>query len=287
MEAVIDGEIGALASAIAADPALVHARSTRVTHFDPPVHRATLLHYVAANGVEGYRQRTPGNAVDVARTLLDAGAAPDAVADMYGGQCTTMSMLASSDHPARAGVQVALIDTLVDFGASVEAIGEGAWTSPLLTALTFGFVDAAEALVRRGARVDTLAAAAGLGRAADVHRLLPIAVSQDRHLFRPARPSGHRRRRRAAGEDGRMAELGGGARARWRSWLTAVGSRRWTSAARPSPAGAASLVSTRAPRGPMPPLRRRSRRSAPSDGRGPRAFADGSHARPEIHECVR
>ena len=181
VEAVIDGEIGVLRSAIAADPALVHARSTRVTHFDPPVHRATLLHYVAANGVEGYRQRTPGNAVDVARTLLDAGAAPDAVADMYGGQCTTMSMLASSDHPARAGVQVALIDTLVDFGASVEAIGEGAWTSPLLTALTFGFADAAEALVRRGARVDTMAAAAGLGRAADVDRLLPTAVSQDRH----------------------------------------------------------------------------------------------------------
>ena len=181
VEAVINGEIGALASAIAADPALVQARSTRVTHFDPPVHRATLLHDVAANGVEGYRQRTPGNAVAVARTLLDAGAAPDAVADMYGGQCTTMSMLASSDHPARAGVQVALIDTLVDFGASVEAIGEGAWTSPLLTALTFGFADAAEALVRRGARVDTLAAAAGLGRAADVDRLLPIAVSEDRH----------------------------------------------------------------------------------------------------------
>ena len=181
VEAVVDGEIGFLESALAADPALVHARSTRVTHFDPPVHRATLLHYIAANGVENFRQRTPGNAVAVARTLLDAGAAPDAVADMYGGQCTTMSMLASSDHPARAGVQVALIDTLVDFGASVEAIGEGAWTSPLLTALTFGFADAAEALVRRGARVDTLAAAAGLGRAADVDRLLPTAVSQDRH----------------------------------------------------------------------------------------------------------
>ena len=79
VETVIDGEIDALASAIAADPALVHARSTRVTHFDPPVHRATLLHYVAANGVENFRQRTPGNAVAVARTLLDAGAAPDAV----------------------------------------------------------------------------------------------------------------------------------------------------------------------------------------------------------------
>ena len=29
-------------------------------------HRATLLHYIGANGVEGYRQKTPKNAVKVA-----------------------------------------------------------------------------------------------------------------------------------------------------------------------------------------------------------------------------
>ena len=152
-----------------------------MTHFDPPVHRATLLHYVAANGVENYRQRTPANAVDVARTLLRAGAGPDALADLYGGQCTTMSLLVSSDHPARAGVQSALVDTLVDFGASVEPLGDGSWTSPLLTALTFGFRDAAEALVRRGARVDTLPAAAGLNRPDEVTRLLPMADADGRH----------------------------------------------------------------------------------------------------------
>jgi len=87
----------------------------------------------------------------------------------------------SSDHPARASVQVALVDVLVDFGASVEPHGEGSWTSPLLTALTFGFSDAAEALVRRGARVDTVAAAAGLNRLADIERLLPSADAEDRH----------------------------------------------------------------------------------------------------------
>jgi len=31
----------------------------RVTHFDPSVHGAMLLHYLAANAVEGYRQRSP------------------------------------------------------------------------------------------------------------------------------------------------------------------------------------------------------------------------------------
>ena len=181
VEAVVAGDLATLTSLLHDDPALVHARSARVTHFDPPVHRATLLHYVAANGVEGHRQRTPANAVDVARMLLEAGAAPDSLASLYGGTCTTMSLLVSSTHPARAGVQVALIDVLVDFGASVDALGEGSWTSPLLTALTFGYRDAAEALVRRSARVDTLAAAAGLNRVADVEQLLPAASPDDRH----------------------------------------------------------------------------------------------------------
>ena len=152
-----------------------------MTHFDPPVHRSTLLHYLAANGVEGYRQTTPSNAVEVARMLLEAGADVDALADLYGGHHNTMSMLVSSSHPANAGLQVALVDSLLDFGAAVDGQGSGEWTSPLMSALAFGYRDTAEALVRRGARVCTLAAAAGLGRIADARQLLPPAGSEDRH----------------------------------------------------------------------------------------------------------
>jgi ankyrin repeat protein len=181
VEAVVNGDAVTLARLLKEHPDLVRARSTRVTAHDPPRHRATLLHYVAANGVEGHRQKTPMNAVQIAKLLLEAGAEPDALANMYGGECTTMSMLVSSCHPANASVQVSLVETLLDFGASVEACGGGAWTSPLMTALAFGYQDAAETLVRRGARVTTLAAAAGLGRTADAERLLPSAPAQDRH----------------------------------------------------------------------------------------------------------
>ena len=181
VEAVIYGDMAALRSLLGGHPELVRARSTRVTHFDPPVHRATLLHYLAANGVEGYRQKTPQNAVEVAKLLLEAGAEVDALADLYGGQCTTMALLVSSCHPANAGVQVALVDTLVDFGAAVERCGSGEWTSPLMTALAFGYREAAEALLRRGARVDSVAAAAGLGRLAEARQLLATASSKDRH----------------------------------------------------------------------------------------------------------
>jgi hypothetical protein len=181
VEAVIDGDVDALRGLLRDDPELIHARSTRVTHFDPPVHRATLLHYVAANGVEGYRQRTPPNAVAVAALLLKSSAEVDALADMYGGQCTTMSLLVSSEHPAKAGVQVALVETLLDFAATLDAQGSGEWTSPLATALAFGYLPAAQALVGRGARIETLAVAAGLGLLDDVRRLLAAASPLDRH----------------------------------------------------------------------------------------------------------
>jgi hypothetical protein len=181
VEAVVDGDVPTLTSLVSAHSDLVHARSTRVTHFDPPVHRSTLLHYVAANGVEGYRQRTPANAVTVAETLLGAGAEVDALADLYGGTCTTLSLLVSSCHPAQAGVQVALVHTLVDAGAAVDGAGSGAWTSPLQTALVFGYLPAAEALVQRGARTDSLSALAGLGRTDDTREALPTATAGERH----------------------------------------------------------------------------------------------------------
>ncbi len=180
-EAVITGDLAKLESLLHENPELVRARSTRITHFDPPVHRATLLHYIAANGVEGYRQKTPKNAVEIAKALLQAGAEVDALADMYGGHYATMSMLVSSSPPAEAGVQVALAETLIDFGAAIEARGSAKWGSPLMTALAFGYRDTAEALVRRGARVDNIAAAAGLGRLRDAAQLLATADSESRH----------------------------------------------------------------------------------------------------------
>ncbi len=181
VEAVIHGNLATLASLLRDDPSLVRARSTRTPRSGPPPHGATLLHYVAANGVEDERQITPENAVDVARLLLESGAEADALADMYGGRYPTLSMLVSSCHPAHAGLQVPLVETLVDFGADVDGVGSGEWASPLTTALAFGYLEAAEALVRRGAHVRTLPAAAGLGRLADAERLMPTATALDRH----------------------------------------------------------------------------------------------------------
>ena len=50
-----------------------------------------------------------------------------------------------------------------------------------MTALIHGSPDAAMALERRGANAGTLPAAAGLGRAAVVARLLPSSTGPERH----------------------------------------------------------------------------------------------------------
>ncbi len=173
VEAVVDGDVATLRSMLRETPELIRERSLRR-------HHATLLHYIAANGVEGMRQRTPPNAVEVAKLLLDAGAEPDALADMYDNQCTTMSMLVSSAHPAGAGLQVALAETLLDHGAKLEGPGTN-WQSAVMTALAFGYYDTAKALAGRGASIDNLAAAAGLGSLDDAQRLLPDADAKTRH----------------------------------------------------------------------------------------------------------
>ena len=159
VDAVVGGDLATLKELLQANPALVRERSSRQ-------HRATLLHYVAANGVEDYRQVTPPNAVDVARLLLENGAEVNALAETYGGGSaqTTLNLLVSSGHPARAGVQAALVDVLVDFGAAVDGVERD--NSPLMTALAFGYFDAARALVRRGAPVDHVIAAAAMGNEA-------------------------------------------------------------------------------------------------------------------------
>jgi ankyrin repeat protein len=156
-DAVVNGDLVTLESLIRRNPDLVHARSFRV-------HGATLLHYVAANGVEDFRQKTPPNALAVARFLLEAGAEVDGLANTYGGDKyqTTMNLLVSSTHPAEAGLQAPLVHLLLDFGAAINGLeGDG---SPLVTARAFGYGESADALAGRGARIDNVITAAAVGR---------------------------------------------------------------------------------------------------------------------------
>src|SRR5215831_19438912 len=149
VDAVVAGNVPELEQLLRETPELVRERSARL-------HHATLLHYVGANGVENYRQKTPKNAVQVAEVLLKAGADVNAVADIYGGS-DTLGLAATSVWPFLAGVQDALIDILLEYGANLNS-------ERLVNAcLANGRGKAAEHLAKRGAPLN-LEGAAGVGR---------------------------------------------------------------------------------------------------------------------------
>lgn len=157
VDAIVAGDIETLNRLLHDHPALIQMRSMRR-------HRSTLLLYVGANGVEGYRQRTPKNAPRIAEILLDAGAEVDAVGDMYRGT-TTLGLVATSVHPVQAGVQEALIDLLVARGASLDrAVAPDYTRGRVVNAcLANGRGEGAALVAQRGAPLD-LEGAAGVGR---------------------------------------------------------------------------------------------------------------------------
>lgn len=172
VDAVIAGDRAALEQMLRDDPSLPQARSARS-------HHATLLHYLAANGVEGYRQRTPPNAVEIARLLLDAGADPNALGDMYDERCTTLGLLVSSTPPHDAGLQVPLAELLVERGAAQDVPGSK-WNAAIRCALIFGFLDTARALAARAGKPADIRVAAGLGELGETARFLPTSDEASR-----------------------------------------------------------------------------------------------------------
>src|SRR5262249_30141446 len=153
VDAIVSGDRATLENLLTEDPDLVRVRSTRE-------HRSTLLHYVSADGVEDFRQKTPKNIVEITKLLLDAGADVNAESDAYGGRSTTLGLAATSWHPQAAGVQIPLMELLIQHGAIIDGPDSG---SGVNACLHNGRGEAAEFLANRGARLD-LEGAAGAGR---------------------------------------------------------------------------------------------------------------------------
>jgi hypothetical protein len=109
VDTLLSGDVETLRGLLSSDPSLIHRRSK----FG---HRSTLLHYVGSNGIETYRQKVPLNLAEITLLLVGAGADVNATANMYGGS-TTLGLLVTSDHPAKAGVTGDVLKVLVDAGA--------------------------------------------------------------------------------------------------------------------------------------------------------------------------
>jgi hypothetical protein len=157
------GEVEALRSHLNAHPGLVHERVLfeGENYFGNPA----LLEFIAENPIR--RGRLPANIVEVARLILNAGAKSDQSA-----MNETLGLVCSGRVARECGVQIPLIDLLCEYGADPN-FGIG-------PALPHGELEAAKALLRKGARVD-LPVAAALGRVEDARDLITTASSEERH----------------------------------------------------------------------------------------------------------
>jgi ankyrin repeat protein len=145
-DAIVHGDIATLRNLLSEHPGLAKERSARE-------HRSTLLHYVSANGVEDFRQKTPKNIVEITNLLLDSGADVNAESDAYRGKSTTLGLTATSIHPERAGVQLDLLRTLLNRGATFD-------DSIVNGCLANGQPEAARFFADLGAALDLQSAAA-------------------------------------------------------------------------------------------------------------------------------
>jgi hypothetical protein len=163
VELLDDGDVDGLRRQLAAHPRVVTQRVSLEggNYFRNP----SLLEFVAENPVR--HESLPPNIVEIARTILEAGARGDRAA-VEGA----LALVVSGRVPRECGVQRPLIDLLCDAGAAPG--------SALVAALGQGEFDAAQALIARGARVD-LPAAAALGHLERARTALEHASPDERH----------------------------------------------------------------------------------------------------------
>ncbi len=124
----------------------------------------TLLEFVAENPVR--HGTLPENIVEVAKVILDAGAEPPSIQ-------AALMLVSTGSVPRECNLQVVLINLLCDHGAEPEAA--------LPPAMLHGELDAVNALLARGARLN-LPVAAALGRMPEVRAHMAISSAADRHL---------------------------------------------------------------------------------------------------------
>ena len=176
--AAIDaGDVAALERLIAACPSLVRQRLESPGAWlrdkvggalDGVFTRPYLLWFVAEDPVRN--GRLPSNVADVARAIIDA-ARRHGAPTLQEQLDYALTLVSWSWIARQCGVQIALIDVLVDAGAALDGNPNNA--------LVNGNEAAAAHLVRRGAEL-TLAAALYLGMWEDADRLLARATPEQK-----------------------------------------------------------------------------------------------------------
>ena len=179
VSAIDAGDIVTLQRLVTANPALVRERlaspgawlrNTVGGALDGFFQRPYLLWFVAEDPVRN--GKLPGNIAAVARAIIEA-ARHEAVSTLQEQLDYTLTLVSWSWIARQCGVQIDLIDVLVDAGAVTDGNPNNA--------LVNGNFAAADHLVKRGAKL-TLAAALCLGRWDEVDRLVTTASKHQKQF---------------------------------------------------------------------------------------------------------
>lgn len=167
VEMIDAGNIAKLQSLLADYPQLIYTRLDSPTegYFKQPY----LIWFVADNPIRN--KKLPVNIVDITRLLIET-ANKETLDDYQHYIDYTLGLVSTGSVPRDCGVQIELIDLLIDAGASPGG-GVGA--------LAHGNIDAARHLIERGGELN-LATAVGLDMIDDVHRLLKDAPSTEKEI---------------------------------------------------------------------------------------------------------
>jgi peptide-methionine (S)-S-oxide reductase len=177
--ALIDaGDTRELDRLLATNPQLVHSRlesagdwlrdlvdGAMEGYFKAPY----LLWFVAENPIRN--EKLPPNIVEITRTII-AAAQRERVESLQEQLDYALGLVVTGRVPRESGMQLQLMDVLIDAGATPGA-GHGA--------LSGRHLEAAAHLVKRGGEL-TLATAICLGRDAEVERLATEASARDKQI---------------------------------------------------------------------------------------------------------
>lgn len=160
VEAIDSGDIGTLENMLRAYPRLVRDRLDYPDggYFQNPY----LLWFVADNPIR--IEKLPENIMGITRLLINT-VKREAAGSAQEQFDYTLGLVATGRIPKECGVQIAMMDLLIDAGAKP---GGG------MGALANGNIEAAGHLIQHGGRL-TLATAVGLGRTDDAGRMFPEA----------------------------------------------------------------------------------------------------------------
>jgi len=163
--AVDTGSTDELMNLIDKHPWLVRDRLDN--HKDGYFKNPYLLWYVADNPIRA--GKLPDNIVELTRQFVQA--VKRHALETYQYQIDyTLGLVASGNVPHKCGVQIAMLDLLIDSGASPDSA---------MNALTHGNIEAAQHLVARGDKL-TLALAVCLERNGDINNLVALASTSEK-----------------------------------------------------------------------------------------------------------